>query len=555
MKRVLRVILIVTVVAALGAGGWWLYQNRFAAAATAGTGDGMTQVMDVSRGDLSASISIVGELYAVQQEDLTFDRLSGTTTLLALEVAAGNTVSEGEMLAAIDVSSYEQTLDHVISDLQEAEVYLDELTTPPTDLQIAEADLVVAQAQLRVEQAEDSLENLLDPDTDSLESALVDAQDSLDMTKLDLALAELDTLYGNERNLLYAIDWHDRRINELELLVSDGRANLEEIDELPEQRDSLGEARADLASVRSQQELEKRLAEAEYAAAVVAVADAEEALTEAAAGPDALDVAKAELSIDEAEVALAEARENRADLDLGADSVDLAAALASLDKKRLSVSEAEGDLAAATMVAPFDGTILQTRKDEGNLITSNSKILTIANLGNLQVEAAVDETSVRQVSAGQQATITFDAFPGQIFSGRVLSVPLQGSLQGDVMVYQIPVSLEGAEELPLLVGMTANVGIEIGQVEDGLLVPAMALQNIGGFYQVLIPSNIPEAGPEAVPVEIGLSDGIYTQIVRGLNDGDQVVVQLQEAESFQFGFGGMGGMSGGAARIFVGGHP
>jgi HlyD family secretion protein len=463
-------------------------------------------------------------------------------------------VTEGQMLAAIDASSYEQTLDQAVSDLQEAEAYLEDLTTPPTDLQIAEADLAVAQAQLRVEQARDELENLRDPDTDGLESALVNAQDSLAQAELDLALQKLDTLYGSERDLLYAIDWHDRRANELELLISDGRANLEEVEELTEQRDSLAEANADLASVRSQQELEMSVAEAEYAAAAAAVADAADALAEATAGPDALDVARAKLSIDEAEVALAEAREKRIELDEGVDSVDLAAAQASLEKKRLAVLEAEEALVAATMVAPFDGTILQTQKDEGDLITGSSKILTIANLGNLQVQAAVDETSVRQISSGQQASITFDAFPGQFFSGKVLSVPLQGSLQGDVMVYQIPVSLVGAEELPLLVGMTANVDIEVGQVENGLLVPTIAVQNIGGFYQVLVPSSISEAGPEAVPVEIGLSDGVYTHIVRGLNDGDQVVVQLQASDSFQFGFGGMGGMGMGPPGVVGGGR-
>ncbi len=114
----------------------------------------------------------------------------------------------------------------------------------------------------------------------------------------------------------------------------------------------------------------------------------------------------------------------------------------------------------------------------------------------------------------------------------MLSVPLQGELQGDVMVYDVPISLQGAEELPLLVGMTANAEIEIGEVKNALLVPTMALQNYGGFYQVLVAnSSDPEAEPEAVPVEIGLSNGIYTEIVRGLNLGDQVVATLSGTDS------------------------
>ena len=274
---------------------------------------------------------------------------------------------------------------------------------------------------------------------------------------------------------------------------------------------------------------------------------AQENLAEAQTGADELDLAQARMAIAEAEVALAEAQEQRAELDEGTDPVDLATAQASLDKKRLAVAEAEADLAASTIRAPFDGTVLDTAADRGDLVNKNSQILTIANLDQLEVLASVDETTIRQVEAGQGAMISFDAFPGQQFTGQVFSAPLQGTLQGGVMVYQVPVSLEGAEELPLLVGMTANVEIQVGHAEDALLVPTMALQDVGGFYQVLVPAGSdPEAAPQAVPVEVGLSDGVYTEIVRGLNASDQVVVQIQATDSMEFGFGFMrsvGGMS------------
>ena len=551
MRQLKRFLPILVILSAVAAGGIWYYQTRVALPADAAS-DGFTQVVSVQQGDLSASISVVGELYAVQQEDLYFDRLSDTTPLLTLSVEAGHLVEEGQVLATIDTSPYRQALDQGESDLQEAEELLADLQTPPSDLDVAEADLAVAQAQLRREQAKQKLEDLLNPDVSStLESALNNARDDLAQARLQESLEQYGTLAKGERDLLYAIDWHDRRINELELLVSDGQASLEQIEELADERDELVETRSDLARVQSQRELALQVAAAETAAAVAAVADAEEALAEAQAGVDGLDLAKAELAIREAEVGLAEAQEKRAELDEGVDPVDLAAAQASLDKKRLAVAEVEADLAAATMGAPFDGTVLRTSVEQGNLINKSRKILTVANLNELRVRAAVDETTVRQVVEGQAAVITFDAFPGQQFGGQVLSVPLQGTLQGDVMVYQVPVLLEGAEELPLLVGMTANVEIRVGQVENVLLVPTMALQSSGGFYQVLVAGGSdPEAAPQAVPVEVGLSDGMYTEIVRGLNAGDQVVVQIQASDSTQFGFGTMrmiGGMMGGGS--------
>jgi macrolide-specific efflux system membrane fusion protein len=78
----------------------------------------------------------------------------------------------------------------------------------------------------------------------------------------------------------------------------------------------------------------------------------------------------------------------------------------------------------------------------------------------------------------------------------------------------------------LLVGMTANVKIQTGAAQNALLVPAMAVQKGSSGYQVLIPNASAQGTPTAVPVEVGLSDGVNTQIVRGLNLGDKVVVQL-----------------------------
>jgi HlyD family secretion protein len=183
-------------------------------------------------------------------------------------------------------------------------------------------------------------------------------------------------------------------------------------------------------------------------------------------------------------------------------------------------------------------------------------VLTLANLKSLQVLASVDETAIRRVAVGQPAQVTFDALPGRTLRGQVTAVPLQGALQGGVTVYEVPIALSGAQELPLLVGMTANVQIQVGQAANALLVPAMALQRRGNSYQVLEPNAADPAAPQAVAVEVGLSDGVNTQIVRGLSLGDKVLVQLQASQSNPFmvntrGMGAFGSMPGGNVQ-FVG---
>lgn len=295
-----------------------------------------------------------------------------------------------------------------------------------------------------------------------------------------------------------------------------------------------------MALVQARRQLALRAAAADVTKAGVGLAEAQAALAAAQAGSDKLALAKAQLAVREAEVALASARSDRSQLTQGPAAVTLAAAQAEVDKKRLALAEAQAALAGTRLVAPFDGTILQTYAIAGSQLTANTKVLTLANLKSLQVLASVDETAIRRVAVGQSAQVTFDALPGRSLRGQVTAVPLQGALQGGVTVYEAPIALSGAQELPLLVGMTANVQIQVGQAANALLVPTMALQRRGNSYQVLTPNPADPAAPQAVAVEVGLSDGVNTQIVRGLSLGDKVLVQLQASQSNTFNMPGMG---------------
>ena len=146
------------------------------------------------------------------------------------------------------------------------------------------------------------------------------------------------------------------------------------------------------------------------------LADAQAALAKAQAGGDKLALAQAQVAVQDAQVALLTAQDARTKLAAGADASALATAQADVDKKRLALSDAQADLAATQLVAPFDGTVLETNANPGDLIAADTAILSLANLKALQVVAAIDETTIRRVAAGQDATITFDAFPGQRFT-------------------------------------------------------------------------------------------------------------------------------------------
>ena len=133
MSKVIRAVLGILVIIGLAAGGYWFYQNRIATKASPASG-GFTQVVPVRQGNLSSTVSVVGQLEAVQSADLAFERISGTTKLLSLKVKPGNTVTATQVLATVDPAPYQQALDQAKSALQAAEKTLADLKTPPTAL-------------------------------------------------------------------------------------------------------------------------------------------------------------------------------------------------------------------------------------------------------------------------------------------------------------------------------------------------------------------------------------------------------------------------------------
>ncbi|MFZ2423793.1 MAG: efflux RND transporter periplasmic adaptor subunit [Anaerolineae bacterium] len=543
--RLMIGIVIVTLVVA--GGGYWTFFGR-AATASSVSARTYTQVVAVTQGRLNATLSVVGQLEAEQSASLAFERMSGTTNLLTLAVQAGNAVTAGQVLATIDQATYEQARDQARSDLQAAEETLSDLQTPATALAIAQADVAVAAAQVQLQQAQDALDALVNPDLPSLKAAVASAQSALATAQADVLAQQEDSAARKQLARLQTAEATPTA--DYQRLAVEEYTDDYYRDRLQVAYNKMMDAQDTRVTYQISRQVSALQAQMTLRRSQQALADAQEALAEAQAGGDKLALAQAELALHQAEVALQAAQEARTDLDAGADATKIAAAQAAVDKKRLTLGEAEAALAGARLLAPFAGAILQTNVNVDDQVTANTTILTLANLGTLQVVASVDETTIRQISAGQDATITFDAFPGQSLQGKVLTVPLQGSLQGGVMVYAVPVSLSGADNLALLVGMTANVEIQVGQAADALLAPTLALTKANGLYQVLVPNTTdPNGDPVAVPVEIGLSDGTYTQIVKGLNPGDQVVVQIASTTSspqMMGGPGGMGAMDGGA---------
>ena len=532
MKHIIRSLLALQLIAGI-AGGFWYYRSHTAtAASTTTSGTTYNQVVQVKQGSLNATVSVVGALEAVQSADLAFEHLSHTTQLTSLAIAAGNTVTTGQVLATVDPAPYQQALDQAQSDLAAAEKTLADLKEPATALEIAQADLNIAKTQYQLQKAQNTLDDLVNPDLLSLESAVADAQSALAKAQSNLLAQQQDQSYKDQLSRLVTAEATPQAT--YSRLAAETYSDEYYQDRLELAYNRLMDAKSTRVTYEVNREISILQAQMQLRKAEKTLADAQEALASAQAGNDpstsaGLALAQAQVAVNEAQVSLQTAQAARTELLAGTDATVIATAQADVDKKRLAASDAAIALSGTKLVAPFDGTILKTNVTAGSQVAANTTILTIANLKTLQVAASVDETTIKQVSAGQIAVMTFDAFAGQTLTGTVQAVPLQGTLQGGVMVYDVPISLSNTGKLSLLVGMTANVKINVGktgQTGTALLVPTVALQKANGLYQVLVPNTTdPQGDPVAVPVAVGLSDGTYTQITKGLNAGDQVIYQ------------------------------
>ena len=557
----------------------------------------LTQVFTAQRGNLVAAISPTGEVYAPRQVDLSFD--VNKIQLIELNVTPGQKVQAGDVLARIDATALERAVIQAEADLTvtqdnlekaqnpyteldltqaklavaqaeialaDAQENLEEARDPYTDLDLTQARLAVAQAETELADAKEDLETLLDPDIEAAQAAVRDAEAALEIARNQLIVVENDPDNAAKLRTLEAeanwyrnnyweaqqkfeqgkidqgkLNWEYSNMLAAEERLTAARAQAESSlsnaqNKVTQAEEALRDAQEDLAELQSGPdpsdlaEAETRVTQAEYN-----LAKAQQTLAEIEAGPDPLDLTRAETQVTQAEYNVARARETLAEIEAGPDPKDLEVAQAKLISAQATLEEAQAALEAATMLAPFDSTVISVGAEVDDLVSSNTTVVTLADLSNLQVQAIVDETDISLVEIGQDVEVTFDAFSGRRFWGQVLEVPLQGRLMQNVLIYEVPVSLEGAEDVALKPGMTANLKIVVGRRENALLVPAMAVQQ-GEEGHVVMVQDSPEGPVMTTQVQVGLSDGMYVEIMSGLIEGDSVIVEYQPVQDELSGF-------------------
>lgn len=221
-------------------------------------------------------------------------------------------------------------------------------------------------------------------------------------------------------------------------------------------------------------------------------------------------------------------------------------AKSSFDSSRAALEKAERNLSYATITAPIDGVVISKDVEEGQTVASGFETPTLftiaADLTQMQVVADVDEADIGGVEEGQRVEFTVDAYPGQTFTGEVTQVRLGESSDGSststssstVVTYEVVISAPNPD-LKLKPRLTANITIYTLDKRDVLSVPARALRFTPEPPLISDEAIVKDCNSEhklwtksgdtftAHPVEIGISNGVRTEITSGMNEGDEIV--------------------------------
>ncbi|BCY18541.1 secretion protein HlyD [Leptolinea sp. HRD-7] len=236
-----------------------------------------------------------------------------------------------------------------------------------------------------------------------------------------------------------------------------------------------------------------------------------------------LNIAKAQLQIDEAKLSTLQANN-------GIDPVELATAENKVAVAQAAYDTAVSNLENATLVAPFDGTILSIAGMEGDRVDSETVFMTIADDVHPQIEFVVDESDLQNIALDQEAEVTFDAIEGRKFTGTVTQInPTLTSTSGYSTISGIiTLNMDDVTDVPnLFQGLTASVTLYKGNAKDALIIPVSALRDLGdGKYGVFTIEK--DNSMKLNFVEVGLKDSTNAEILSGLELGQTVSTGITE---------------------------
>jgi HlyD family secretion protein len=230
-----------------------------------------------------------------------------------------------------------------------------------------------------------------------------------------------------------------------------------------------------------------------------------------------------ELAVNKRDVARAQLTVNQA---------KLVQAKAQVQQSRATLDRSEEDLRYATITSPITGVVLSRDVEIGDAVSSilvlgstATLVMTLGDISQVYVKGKVDEADIGKVYLGQPGRIKVESFKDKTFNGKVTKIAPLGVEKDNVTTFEVRVSIDNpGGELKAM--MTANAEIILDEHKNVLMIPEGAIMyDKDKNASVEVPDPHGKDGKRKVAVKVGISNGAKTELLEGLKEGQQVVLQ------------------------------
>ncbi len=458
----------------------------------------------VARGSIEQTVSATGNVAAERRASLSF---SSTGRVISVSVVEGQAVQSGDELARLETTALERQVARAQASLQTSQARLRQAERPATAEELASAQALLASAQATYDRVK----------AGPLPEELAYAQAAYDSTvayhnavkagptapERAAAEAVLEQAESNVRTAQSAYD----AVKDSPII-----GMLPQSLELQSATNALIQARANYDTLLS------RPTPYELASAKAQMLQAASALAQLKARPTASELASANAQVAQAQAQIAQ-------LQALPDADTLAVAQAALDEAQLALEQTQAQLDDAILRAPFDGVIVLLNVTAGQYASPGTPAVVVDSAGDLQLDVSIDEVDISELVEGQSAYLAFTALPGRVVTGTVDSIAPASTNIGGAQAYAVQIGFTPGD-LPIRLGMTADVQIVVARAADALLVPSRAItadREAGRYY---VTRQLPSGLTEQVEVRIGLRDSSSVQILEGVEEGDLLVLPV-----------------------------
>jgi HlyD family secretion protein len=207
-------------------------------------------------------------------------------------------------------------------------------------------------------------------------------------------------------------------------------------------------------------------------------------------------------------------------------------AQAQVAQDRANLKQLEEQLSYTTIESPIDGIVLSRDVEVGDAVSSilvlgssATLVMTLGDTSQVYVKGKVDESDIGKVYMGQPARIKVESFKDKTFTGKVTKISPMGVEKDNVTTFEVRVSINNPEGM-LKANMTANAEIILEEHKNVLQIPeGSIIYDKDKKASVEVPDPKGKEGKRKVAVNIGISNGAKTELLSGLKEGDQVVLQ------------------------------